>query len=179
MASEIASRDVVLARVRARVVGFVASRVSRDVAEDVAQETLMLLTTKYPHVADPVELVPLSLRIARLKLMNHWRKSRRAPVVSIDRPDGPPEPPSADEDNESAVVRRQLLDQLLRAIDTLGERCRRLLWLRLEGRDFEEIRVQMEAASINTVYTWDNRCRKSLRDALGSWWTGPLGQVAQ
>jgi RNA polymerase sigma-70 factor, ECF subfamily len=75
--------------------------------------------------------------------------------------------PSADGDPEDDIVRRMLLDKLLAAVDTLSDRCRRLLALRLEGRDFEEIREAMSAASINTVYTWDNRCRKNLRDVLG------------
>jgi RNA polymerase sigma-70 factor (ECF subfamily) len=169
-----AAHDTVLAQVRARVVGFAASRVSRDVAEDIAQETLMLLTTKYGHLHEAADLVPLSMRIARLKLMNHWRKKKRAPVVPIDTPEAPPEPPSETGDVENNLVQRLLINDLLRVIDRLNERCRQLLWLRLEGHDFEEIRSRMSAASINTVYTWDNRCRKNLREALGpSWWGGP------
>jgi RNA polymerase sigma-70 factor (ECF subfamily) len=172
--SATARRDTVLAQVRARVVGFAAARVARDVAEDIAQDTLILLTTKYGHLDDPADLVPLSMRIARLKMMNHWRKKKRAPVVPIDAPEAPPEPPADKGDVEDHLVQRLLIDDLLRAVDRLSERCRRLLALRLEGHDFEEIRSRMSAGSINTVYTWDNRCRKNLRDVLGpSWWGGP------
>ena len=162
--------DSVLAQVRARVFGFAASRVSRDMAEDIAQDTLLLLSTKYAHLSGVADLVPLSMRIARLKLMNHWRKARRAPVLSVDGPNPPPEP-SAEEDVEDGVHRQMMLQGLLRGIDTLSERCRRLMALRLEGRDFEEIRQVMSVDSINTVYTWDNRCRKSLRETLG-WFHG-------
>jgi RNA polymerase sigma-70 factor (ECF subfamily) len=167
------ARDAVLAQVRNRVMAFAASRAGRDVAEDIAQETLLLLTTKYGHLADAADLVPLSLRIARLKLMNHWRKKKRAPLVDMDPALPPPEPNTDPGDTEDRLVRGLLVEDLLRAIDTLNERCRKLLALRLEGRDFEEIRAHMSAASINTVYTWDNRCRKNLRVALGSWWSGP------
>lgn len=166
------AKEDILSRVRERVLRFAAARASRDVAEDIAQETLLLLTTKYGHLDALADLVPLSMRIARFMLMNHWRKSRRAQLVPLeDATEGPQEGPRT-ADVEASVVQRLLLDDLLKAIALLGERCRRLLGLKLEGRDFEEIRVQMSAASINTVYTWDNRCRAELRERLRPHWDG-------
>jgi len=158
--------DDILTKLRARLLGFTASRVSRDMAEDITQDTLLLLSTKYAHLSSLSDLVPLSMRIARLKLMNHWRKAKRAPVLSVDGPNPPPEP-SAEEDVEDSVQRRMMIEGLLQGVGKLSERCRRLMKLRLEGRDFEEIRQMMSVESINTVYTWDNRCRKSLRETLG------------
>ena len=40
---------------------------------------------------------------------------------------------------------------------------RRIIALKLEGRSFIEIQKILGAASVNTVYTWDFRCRKQLR----------------
>lgn len=171
MSPAAAARDDVLGMIRRRVVGFAAARAGRDTAEDIAQETLILLTTKYAHLDSPADLVPLSIRIARWKLMNHWRKVRRAPIEG-GREERDLESLARDEGTEEALGRHLLLGRLLAAVDTLGERCRRLLLLRLEDRDFEEIRKLMDAASINTVYTWDNRCRKQLREALTPGWAG-------
>jgi ABC-type multidrug transport system ATPase subunit len=42
--------------------------------------------------------------------------------------------------------------------------------LKLEGRSFAEIQAEMKAGSINTVYTWDFRCRKQLLELLGGKW---------
>jgi RNA polymerase sigma-70 factor (ECF subfamily) len=70
-------RDEVLARLRERIVAFAASHLSRDAAEDLAQEVLMLLHEKYSHLEAPEELLPLSLQIVRFKIMSLRRKAVR------------------------------------------------------------------------------------------------------
>jgi RNA polymerase sigma-70 factor (ECF subfamily) len=52
----------------------------------------------------------------------------------------------------------------------MGERCRELFRLKLEGRSFPEIREKMGTKSINTIYTWDFRCRKELLERMGGSW---------
>jgi RNA polymerase sigma-70 factor (ECF subfamily) len=44
--------------------------------------------------------------------------------------------------------------------------------LKLQGKTFPEIQKIMGAAALNTVYTWDHRCRKNLLDLLGGDWEG-------
>jgi RNA polymerase sigma-70 factor, ECF subfamily len=39
--------------------------------------------------------------------------------------------------------------------------------LKLEGKTFPEIQGILGAASINTIYTWDLRCRKQLQERMG------------
>ncbi len=39
--------DEILSKLRERIVGFAASHLQRDVAEDMAQEVMLLLHTKY------------------------------------------------------------------------------------------------------------------------------------
>src|SRR6266508_732868 len=70
----------ILDRLRRRLVSFGASRVQRDVAEDLAQETLLLLTTKYAEVTGLNALLPLSLKIMRFKILSHRRKDRKSVV---------------------------------------------------------------------------------------------------
>ena len=52
----------------------------------------------------------------------------------------------------------------------LGERCRELFRLKLEGYTFPEIQKRLEVAALNTLYTWDFRCRKQThRTAWADW----------
>ncbi len=70
--------------------------------------------------------------------------------------------------------RNQRLSRLKTALQTLGERCRRLIRYKLEGKSFPEIQALFQVSSINTIYTWDFRCRKQLLEALGGSWEARL-----
>lgn len=167
-------RERVLEELRRRLVGFASSRLPRDLAEDLAQECLVLLTTKYAAVERTEDLVPLSLRILRFKMTAHWRKTRRRGEVLVGAPEdldcrdeGP--------DPERRAERRQVVERLEAAFTRLESRCRELLRLKLEGLGFAQIQAALGAASINTVYTWDSRCRKKLLELMGgSWQPGEL-----
>src|SRR5215471_7426364 len=54
------NREQILAKLRERIVLFAASHLSRDAAEDLAQEVLMLLHEKYAHLERAEDLLPLS-----------------------------------------------------------------------------------------------------------------------
>jgi RNA polymerase sigma-70 factor (ECF subfamily) len=45
-----------------------------------------------------------------------------------------------------------------------------LIRLKLQGKSFAEIQEIMGAAALNTVYTWDHRCRKNLLELMGGDW---------
>ena len=166
-------RDEVLAKLRERIVSFAASHGSRDAAEDLAQEVLMLLHEKYAHLDRIEDLLPLSFQIVRFKLTSWRRKAARrgeysqVSVTDIPLPDLEPNP--ADQ-----LERREMLQRLTRAVAQLGDRCRQLMRLKLQGKSFVEIQQAMGAASLNTVYTWDFRCRKNLLELMdGDWEAKP------
>jgi RNA polymerase sigma-70 factor (ECF subfamily) len=162
-------RDEILGRLRERIVAFAASRMSRDVAEDLAQEVLIVLHEKYPEVERIEELLPLSLQIMRFKMVGLRRKVQRrgesgqVSVEEIQLPDSGTSP-------EMYARREELLRRLTAAIEKLPPRCKEMFRLKLLGKTFAEIQQELNAGSINTVYTWDSRCRKSLLDALGGAW---------
>jgi RNA polymerase sigma-70 factor, ECF subfamily len=162
-------REEILRKLRERIVAFAACHSTGDTAEDLAQEVLILLHEKYSHVDRLEDLVPLSLRIARFKIMSLRRKSQRrgehtqVSVTDIQLPD-------LEADPAVLAERKQMLERLTRAVAELGERCRELLRLKLQGKSFSEIRERMGAQSINTVYTWDHRCRKHLLELMGGDW---------
>jgi RNA polymerase sigma-70 factor, ECF subfamily len=166
------SRDEILAKLRERIVMFAASHLSRDVAEDLAQEVLMLLHEKYAHLDRPEDLLPLSLQIVRFKIMSLRRKAvRRGEYSQVSITDIPL--PDLDSNPADLVERKEMLERLARAMSQLGERCRELMRLKLQGKSFPEIQKIMGAAAINTVYTWDYRCRKNLLELMGGDWEHP------
>jgi RNA polymerase sigma-70 factor (ECF subfamily) len=163
------ARDEILSRLRERIVGFAASRIGRDLAEDLAQEVLLVIENRYAHIESLDDLLPLSLRILRFKMMAARRKAiRRGEHTAIDAE----EAALADQGPSPEVwaENREVLDLLKVAVGKLGVRCREILRLKLLGRNFSEIQEELGASSINTVYTWDSRCREQLLKLMGGRW---------
>jgi RNA polymerase sigma-70 factor (ECF subfamily) len=160
-------RDSALAALRERIVAYAASRISRDAAEDLAQEVLLVIHEKYKDVHEGAELLPLAMQILRYKMMAHFRKSARhgdeVPAEDYPLADGGESP-------EDFAQRREISARLVAAVKKLGVECRRLMRLKLEGRTFAEIQTLLGAKTINTVYTWDFRCRKHLLELMGGSW---------
>lgn len=163
------SREEILQKLRERIVRFAASKIQRDAAEDLAQEVLIVLHQKYGHLERLEDLLPVSLEIVRFKLMAFRRKAQRhgeytqVPVEEMQMADDAPDPLLAAE-------QREMRDRLIAAISKLGERCRTMMALKLEGKSFAEIQDILGAGSINTIYTWDFRCRKHLLELMGGTW---------
>jgi len=162
-------REYILARLRERIVAFAASHLSRDTAEDLAQEVLLLLHEKYAHLDRPEDLLPLALQIVRFKILSTRRKAaRRGEYTQVSVTDVPLPDPGA---NPAVLAeRREFMERLTAAMRGLGDRCRELMRLKLQGKTFPEIQKIMGAGAINTVYTWDHRCRKNLLEAMGGEW---------
>jgi RNA polymerase sigma-70 factor, ECF subfamily len=166
------SREEVLTKLRERIVRFAASHSSGDAAEDLAQEVLLLLEEKYAHLEHLDDLLPLSLRIVRFKMMALRRKAvRRGETGQVSIDDIPL--PDLDSSPADYVERKEMLERLSRAMAQLGDRCRELMRLKLQGKTFPEIQKIMGVSSINTVYTWDHRCRKNLLELMGGHWEQP------
>jgi len=167
-------RAAILARLRERMVAFAASRYAGAHAEDLAQEVLMLLHEKYGHLDRIEDLLPLAFQILRFKLSAHRRKAaRRGEYDAVDVDQFPPA--SEAPDPATVLERKDLLAKLMGGIGRMGERCRELFRLKLQGRSFAEIQGLLGATTLNTVYTWDHRCRKQLLESLGGSWQAATG----
>lgn len=164
------ARDEILKNLRERIRIFATSHYGREAAEDLAQDVMLVLHERYSHVNDVSELLPLALKIARLKMMSMRRKSVRRGEpgqVSVDDlfiADAAPDP-------EQEAERLELAHRLSSALTELSERCRQIFRLKLEGLSFPEIQKRMGIRHINTVYTWEARCRKRLLELLGGGWS--------
>ena len=125
----------------------------------------MVLHEKYASVDRVEELLPLSLEIARFKIWGARRKTvRRGENTQVSVDDLPLA--SRDAGPLEQSERRERLDNLEAALKELGERCRELFRLKLEGNSFAEIQKRLKVESMNTLYTWDFRCRKQLAEKL-------------
>ncbi|HSB44582.1 MAG TPA: sigma-70 family RNA polymerase sigma factor [Nitrospira sp.] len=162
-------RDQILASLRERILAFATLRVSREQAEDLTQEVLVLLHEKYALVTELTELVPLAFQVLRFKMLDAHRKSlRRGEYNQQSVEDLPLADPG--DDPATRLDQKQRVDRLLAAIAQLGERCRELFKWKLEGKSFPEIQELMGQTSLNTIYTWDFRCRKQLLSLMGGSW---------
>jgi len=129
----------------------------------------MLLHEKYAHLERAEDLLPLSLQIVRFKIMSLRRKwVRRGEYTQVSITDI--QLPDLESNPADYVERKEMLEKLTRAVAQLGGRCRELVRLKLEGKTFPEIQKIMGAAALNTVYTWDHRCRKNLLELMGGDW---------
>ena len=163
------NRDEILTSLRERILAFAALRVSRDRAEDLVQEVLTVLYEKYAGVTELTELVPLAFQVLRFKMLDAHRKSfRRGEYNQESIEDLPLADPGDDPARE--LERKQTVERLVQAMSQLGERCRELFKWKLEGKRFPEIQKLMGQNSINTIYTWDLRCRKQLLSLMGGSW---------
>jgi len=178
-------REEVLGRVRARVLAAAKAWLSPADAEDVAQEALLLLSTKYAHVAAAEELVAIGARIVHFKRAAHWRKAARrrdlgeTPLSSTE--DGAADPvelaTSDAPDPEEIVHARQRLSMLVEAAARLDGRCREILRRKLEGASFVEIADEL-GRPVNTVYSWDFRCHQRLKAILAERWAFVSGEAS-
>ena len=166
-------RNQILEVLRERIVRFAASRLAGaaadGAADDIAQEVLLVLHEKYSALDRVEDLLPLSLEIARFKILAARRKTiRRGENAQVSVDDLPLA--GAGPDPLEQVVRLQRLELLEAALKGLGARCREIFRLKLQGLNFIDIQKQLKVGSINTLYTWELRCRKELRERLGSGW---------
>jgi len=162
-------RDQILTSLRERILAFATLRVSRAQAEDLTQEVLVVLHEKYPHVVEQTELIPLAFQVLRFKMLDAHRKSLRRGEYNQESVDDLPLADPGD-DPATQLDHKQRVDRLLAAMAQLGERCRELFKWKLEGKSFPEIQKLMNQTSINTIYTWDLRCRKQLLALMGGSW---------
>ncbi|MDH5562731.1 MAG: sigma-70 family RNA polymerase sigma factor [Nitrospirota bacterium] len=163
------TREDILRQLRERIVAFATSRGLREGAEDLAQDVMMVLHEKYPHVTELIELVPLSFQILRFKMLDRHRIMLRHGEYNQESVDDQPLVDPGD-DPAMQAEQKERVTHLIAALQQLGERCQKIFRLKLEGHSFPEIMNILGERSINTIYTWDLRCRKQLLALMGGRW---------
>ena len=154
------TREDHLSSIRERLLRAWTYKVGKDVAEDIAQETLLLLESKYKHVTGATDLVKLSFTISTHVDQTLRRKLKAGRELPPLEGWNPPDPACSQE-------YEMLLSSIRSRIGELTGRCPELLRLQLDGYTPEEIRDKMGALRTGTVYVWTHRCIESLRQKLG------------
>ncbi len=162
-------REDLLSQLRERILAFATSKVIRERAEDLTQDVMMVLHEKYADVNELTELVPLAFQILRYKMLDLHRKTLRRGEYNQEPLDKRPLIDPGEDPSVQAEQHEQV-DKLLECLQQLGQRCQQLFRLKLEGHTFPEIQQILGARTINTIYTWDSRCRKQLLMLMGGQW---------
>ena len=112
-----------------------ASRLTRDLADDLAQDVLLVLHQKYPEVTELTDLIPLAFQVLRFKMLDLQRKRyRRGEYNQESIHDLPLADPH--DNPATALEHKQVMDRLIASIERLGPRCRDLFRLKFEGKTF-------------------------------------------
>ncbi len=159
------TRSQLLVLIRERIVNYGTSHVGRESAEDLAQDTLMLLEQKYSNLEQMGDLLPVAIRIMSFKLKSFRRTTGRQRVS--DTPIDEMPLTSADPDAAEQLARAEFRKSIFAALDKLGSRCKRLFLLKLEGHRLTQIREMLGASTMQQLYMWDFRCRESMRQLIG------------
>lgn len=122
---------------------------------------MMILNKKYSGKQSAEEILKIAVGIMKRLLQAHYR-TKRFETVAVESETLNDESP----DPEQQARFLQLQARIMQAIEVLGGRCRELFLFKLDGYTFEEIRKKMGANSIDTVYTWDYRCKRDLTRLL-------------
>jgi RNA polymerase sigma-70 factor (ECF subfamily) len=162
-------RQQIISSLRERILRFATLRIGRDMAEDLAQEVSMVLHSKYSHLESVEDLVPISFKIARFKILALRRKYMRRGEYSQESIEDI-EVADYESNPYLAFERKEMAERLRKAFKSLGPRCKEIFRMKLEGKTFIEIQDSMKVTSVNTVYTWDFRCRKQLLEQMGGTW---------
>jgi DNA-directed RNA polymerase specialized sigma24 family protein len=153
-----------LAKMRAQLVRSFArgGGSAADLAEDVAQETIVRLLAKYPDIASRPDAIPLAYGFARNVQLEFWRRqSRHSPLgdeavnIPAHRPDGPTQ-----EQLERCFA--AALPKLPRSFKGLGQAM-------LNGRKNLDL-AEVLGINLNALYQRQNNCRKALKEIM---WATP------
>lgn len=116
----------------------------------------LTLIEKYPGVRDETELIKLTMRIAGFKIKEVLRVRQGDP---LEREDGSEIPVP---DNRPTPFDQALLLEVKAAIAKLGEDCRKILKLELEGYSYDDM-ASMLSRSKETLYVQSLRCHRRLK----------------
>jgi RNA polymerase sigma factor (sigma-70 family) len=160
----VAIDEETLKLLRERIVRYGQSRIGRENAEDLAQETMLLLSTKYRHIEWLEDLLPLTFKIMTYKIMD-LRGSTRWKAGQMGEDVEGRETPGGERPDE-VFATKEFFARFLAAVKLLGPECRRILWLRFRRKSTAEIRQRLAMVSDQAVNLKVFHCRARLRELM-------------
>lgn len=147
-----------LEKIAARVRGLAKYWGCASEADDIAQETLLILHKRYSGNIATDELI----KIANKVCMNLVRNYKRGIRPTVPLPDSIRDATSGPEES---FGKSESVEALLRTIEKAGARCQKLFALELQGADTNQICSSLRLRP-DMVHVLKHRCHKRLRKAL-------------
>ena len=136
------------------------------VAEDVLQDTLVVLIEQAHLLRRPDRFWPWIYRIAWSKVQDHFRDRRRARRIAKDAEHEPEHRETCVGDLLDTMVHRETVEHLTAAFRQLNPRCRVVLYLRFyEQMPYTQIASLMHSTP-GRVRVQFHRAKRLLRDSL-------------
>jgi RNA polymerase sigma factor (sigma-70 family) len=155
-------QDDIFQTIRARVRGLATYLGCGAEADDIAQETLVVILEKYSGKT-PEELTMISSKICTNLVLNRRRRTERRSSQPSDLiRDASPSP-------EQLAAKEELMRALVETIERASTDDKALLRLDFQGADADKICSQL-GIDRETLYSRRNRCYKRLRTILRSIW---------
>lgn len=153
--------------VRKRLYPFVIGAIrDHHAAEDVLQDTLVVLIERVHLLRRPDRFWPWVYRVAWSKVQDHFRDCRRACQVAADAEYEPDHCHTSVGDLLETMVHRERVEHLAAALRQLNPRCRVVLYLRFyEQMPYTQIASLMHSTPVQ-VRTQFHRAKQRLRDSL-------------
>lgn len=136
-----------------------------DDAEDMVQEALVILWEKvrsgrFEHSAKLSTFLFATVKNLWSRKLARNRREKRETFEEVD-------PPDDQASTLETLIESETIDQVRRALEQLGEQCRKILLLFYwEERTMEEIAMTMGFANADTVKSKKYQCKKSLERLL-------------
>jgi len=144
-------------------------------AEDLVQDTLLTMITRYP--GDRLQKSPLiwSMGILRNKVGNYWRKSQRNALLGRHAPHALQriQTLALEHSPETKVLQRELQQIVDETMAQIPPHQRRPLELLISGLDTREIVRHLHPERYQNVINWLYRGRKKLAKELAKHGFGP------
>ncbi len=153
--------------VRERLYPFIIGAIrDHHAAEDVLQDTLVVLIEQVHMLRRPDRLWPWVYRVAWSKVQDHFRDRRRACQVAADTECEPDQCRTSAGDLLDTMLYREKVEHLAAALRRLNPRCRVVLYLRFyEQMPYSQIASLMHSTPVQ-VRTQFHRAKQRLRASL-------------
>ncbi len=138
---------------------------NHDDAEDMIQEALVILwekvqTGRFEYTAKLSTFLFGTVKNLWSRRLARNRRERKESFEDVD-------PPDDQVSALDAIIETEHVDQIRRAMEKLGEQCRKILLLFYwEERSMEEIALALGFANAETVKSKKYQCKKSLERLL-------------
>jgi RNA polymerase sigma-70 factor (ECF subfamily) len=158
-------RERVLKLVYDRIVAYLASSPrARHVAEDLAQDVMVVLMERYGHIESEDELRNIAYQTARWKIISYLRlKDSAVSFAGVDVTEV--QLPAESGNPAEAMERKEIAQRLASALREIGEPCRTLLHMffaKKSGREMAATLMQTERAVASRLA----RCKRTVANII-------------